>query len=242
MSYFIFNNVDSRTFGILKRCPFVNKSQKAVTPVAVPDNPVKLYPTTKNREEIVIPCILGIKSRADLRSIYAWLDDTGVLSFSDEPDKYYIVQKTATSSEYISRKFGEIEVTFTCQPFAYAVSPIVLDITSATSYVEVENSGTIFSAPEIRFVPAGDDVTIYLNGAEFSVKNLSAVGTQSLIGREVIIDSEAYVTYFFGDDGLKWQIGDHTYGDYLFLHTGTNYIMHGGNVSKMLINARERFL
>jgi len=240
MSYFIFNNIDSRDFGLLKRSPVINKSQTVANPVTIPDNPVKLYPATLNRDEISIAVTLGLRSREVLRSVYAWLDSIGTLSFSTEPDKFYIVQKTATSSEYLSARFAVIEITFICQPFAYAVNPTVQAVTASNT--EVNNVGTVFSAPEIRFIPTSDSVIVTVNNVDFSVENLSQVGTQSLIGKEVVIDSEAHVTYFVGEDGRKWSVNDHTFNDYPRLHTGLNYVRHNGNVSEMSINVRERWL
>lgn len=241
MSYFIYNSIDSRTFGLLKRPPFVNKSQKNLSPVAVPDSPVKFYPDVNNRDEIQITVTLGLKSRENIRQIYAWLDNTsGSLSFNSEPDKCYYVQNVTVSSNYLSPRFGELEITFICQPFAYAVNPTVVEFSSET--VEVPNNCTVFSYPEIKFTPTSDDVTITINGVDFMIKDLSSVGDISLIGKEVTVDSENHVTYFIGSDSLKWAINDHTFNDYPRLHTGMNYISHNGNAQNAEINVRERFL
>lgn len=241
MSYFIYNNVDSRTFGLLKRPPFVNKSQKNLSPVTVPDSPVKFYPDVNNRDEIRITVTLGLKSRENIRQIYAWLDNTsGSLSFSSEPDKCYYVQNVTVSSNYLSPRFGEIEITFICQPFAYAVMPTVVEFSSETA--GVPNDGTIFSYPEIKFIPTADEVIITVNGQDFIISGLSHVGEISLTGHEITIDSEIHITYFIGSDGLKWAINDHTFNDYPRLHTGMNYISHNGNAENATINVRERFL
>lgn len=241
MSYFIYNNVDSRNFGLLKNAPFVNKSQKAVTPVAVPDSPVKFYPDRQNRDEIQITVTLGLKSRENVRQIYAWLDDTsGSLSFSNEPDKCYFVQDITTASEYLSRRFGEIEITFVCQPFAYAVNPLIMTVSQEGAIVQ--NQGTIFSYPEIKFTPTADSVTFTVNGQDFIISGLSQVGEISLIGHEITIDSEIHITYFIGSDGLKWAINDHTFNDYPRLGVGLNLVSHNGNAQNATINVRERWL
>lgn len=242
MSYFIYNNVDSRTFGLLKRPPFVNKSQKNLSPVTVPDSPVKFYPDVNNRDEIQITVTLGLKSRENIRQIYAWLDNTsGSLSFSSEPDKCYYVQNITVSSNYLSPRFGELEITFICQPFAYAVMPTVVEFSAET--VEVPNNGTIFSYPEISFVPTDDEVIVTVNGADFILKNLASIDGGGIIGnRTVVIDSEVHITYFIGYTGAKWAINDHTFNDYPRLHTGLNYISHNGSAQNAEINVRERFV
>lgn len=241
MSYFIYNNVDSRTFGLLKRPPFVNKSQKNLSPVTVPDSPVKFYPDVNNRDEIQITVTLGLKSRENIRQIYAWLDNTsGSLSFSSEPDKCYYVQNVTVSSNYLSPRFGEIEITFICQPFAYAVNPLIMTVSQEGAVVR--NQGTIFSYPEIKFTPTADSVTFTVNGQDFIISGLSQVGEISLIGHEITIDSEIHITYFIGSDGLKWAINDHTFNDYPRLGVGLNLVSHNGNAQNATINVRERFL
>lgn len=241
MSYFIYNNIDSRTFGLLKNPPFVNKSQKILSPVTVPDSPTKFYPYVQNRDEIQITVTLGLKSRENVREIYAWLDYTnGSLSFSNEPDKCYFVQNITTSANYLSPRFGELEITFICQPFAYAVQPTIAEFSDEET--AIINGGTIFSYPEIKFTPTADSVTITVNSEDFIIQGLSQVGDISLIGKEITIDSEIHITYFVDSDGLKWAINDHTFNDYPRLNVGLNSVMHGGNVSNAQINVRERFL
>lgn len=241
MSYFIYNNIDSRTFGLLKRPPFVNKSQKNLSPVTVPDSPVKFYPDVNNRDEIQITVTLGLKSRENIRQIYAWLDNTsGSLSFSSEPDKCYYVQNVTVSSNYLSPRFGELEITFICQPFAYAVNPLIMTVSQEGAVVR--NQGTIFSYPEIKFTPTADSVTFTVNGQDFIISGLSQVGEISLIGHEITIDSEIHITYFIGSDGLKWAINDHTFNDYPRLGVGTNIVSHNGNAQNATINVRERWL
>lgn len=241
MSYFIYNNVDSRNFGLLKNPPFVNKSQKTLSPVTVPDSPTKFYPYVQNRDEIQITVTLGLKSRENIRQIYAWLDYTsGSLSFSNEPDRCYFVQNITTSANYLSPRFGELEITFVCQPFAYAVNPLIMTVSQEGAVVQ--NQGTIFSYPEIKFTPTADSVTFTVNGQDFMLNGLSQVGEISLIGHEITIDSEIHITYFVDSNGLKWAINDHTFNDYPRLGVGLNLVSHNGNAENATINVRERFL
>lgn len=83
--------------------------------------------------------------RTRARSIAAWLSTTTwkKLIINDEPDKYYLAKVTSETDLSTAWEAGEVEITFDCQPFAYAVaeSTFTFAVTSAINY-EFSNSGT----------------------------------------------------------------------------------------------------
>jgi len=236
MSYFFYNGQDSRDYGILEHTPMPPSAQKIVQYQQAGNRATKIATISKTYDNITLSCTLGLKSRDNLRSAVAWLQGSGVLTFSDEPDKYYKIMDVVRRSERLSARFGKIALDFIALPFAYALEPTVQDITAATINTAVENAGTVFAEPEIRFTATGAEVSIYTNNEQFRV-----VLPSQLQGVEVIVDCEAQVVYYVsGDD--KIAVTQYTYGEFPLLHVGTNYIRHEGTVSAASINVKERWL
>lgn len=238
MSYFLYNGVDSREFGILEGVPMPPTNDEIVMTVETTGHTSDAYYTTGRYDHKEIPVVLGIKDKSKLRALYSWLTTTGGLIFSTELDKYYKVIKVEKTPERISVRFGKVSITFTVEPFAYAVSPTELDLTEATDYMTVPNAGTMYSAPEIRFVPTAEQVTVNVNGKDFVVSGLAEqVSNQNTVA----IDCDLEVVYYISGD-QKIDITYKSKYNFPLLHTGDNYIKHDGNVSSMSVNVKERWL
>lgn len=238
MSYFLYNGVDSREFGILEGVPMPPANDEIVKTVETTGHTSDAYYTTGRYDYKEIPVVLGIKDKSKLRALYSWLTTTGSLMFSTELDKYYKVIKVEKTPERMSVRFGKVSITFTVEPFAYAVSPTELNLTDATDYTTVPNTGTMYSAPEIRFVPTAEQVTVNVNGKEFIVSGLS----EQVSGQNtVVIDCDLEVVYYI-QSNQKIDITYKSKYNFPLLHTGDNYIKHDGSISSMSVNVKERWL
>ena len=196
------------------------------------------YYTTGRYDHKEIPVVLGIKDKSKLRALYSWLTTTGSLIFSTEQDKYYKVIKVEKTPERMSVRFGKVNISFTVEPFAYAISPTQINLTEATDYMTVPNAGTMYSAPEIRFVPTAEQVTVNVNGKEFIVSGLS----EQVSGQNtVVIDCDLEVVYYI-QSNQKIDITYKSKYNFPLLHTGDNYIKHDGSISSMSVNVKERWL
>lgn len=236
MSYFIFKGIDSRDYGILEAVPLRPASRENVTEVEVEGRTKKPLIYTGVYDNLQIPCVLGIKSKDQIRTIYQWLTGTGNLIFSEENDKLYHVRTITLSPERLSVRFGKINIEFTTEPFAYAVNPTGQVVTQ--SYETIANNGSIFAAPEIMLKPrSAGDISIDVNGASFVIKVPS-----ELIGKTIIVDCEVQVAYYLGDNNEKISITHMTYNDFPLLKTGENYIKYSGSASDVVCNVRERWL
>ena len=59
----------------------------------------------------------------------------------------------------------ELECKVEFDPFAYSVAQKIIDLTNATSYIEVQNSGSLIAEPIITFTPSEyESVAIDTNG------------------------------------------------------------------------------
>lgn len=238
MSYFLYNGVDSREFGILEGVPMPPSNDEIVKTVETAGHTSDAYYTTGRYDNKDVPVVLGIKDKSKLRALYSWLTTTGSLIFSAEPDKYYKVIKVTKTPERMSVRFGKVSITFTVEPFAYAISPTQVNLTDATSYVTVENTGTMYSAPEISFVPTNETVKVNVNGKDFEVSGLS----EQVSGQNtVVIDCDLEVVYYIQND-QKIDITYKSKYNFPLLHTGENYVKHDGTVASMALFVNERWL
>jgi predicted phage tail component-like protein len=109
-----------------------------------------LYPRGLNDRYIDLDCAFVEKNLPDLRSrareIAAWLqtENREILSFDDEPDKYYRGKLlTAVDFEHLAA-LGEFSLVFTCEPLAYGGEQTA-DFTNDD--ITVNNPGTYESQP-----------------------------------------------------------------------------------------------
>lgn len=74
--------------------------------------------------------------RLNIRDVAAWLRRKGRITFSDEPDKYYIGRcYQSPPLEQVGAPAGRFSAVFTCEPFAYAAA--VTEQASGTAAVTV---------------------------------------------------------------------------------------------------------
>lgn len=238
MSYFIFNSFDSRDLGIIIRSPAVRPSwSEELKEIVIPGASKRYmqhsgnYPNAEFTIETTIPT-----SPENLRQIYSTLNGQGVLWLSSSPDEYLDAIIAPLVPEPVALLTAELPVGVTVLPFAKAVNPTIVDLTSATDFVEVVNSGTVTSYPEFSFIPTGDTF-INVNGSEFAVTIPDGFSS----GASVVVNTSVPVVYW-EKDGVKHNMMQFTSGDFPLLHTGSNYIKHGGNVTSMSVNVKEEFL
>lgn len=109
-----------------------------------------LYPRELNDRHIDLDCAFVEKNLPDLRArareIAAWLHTTSqaILSFDDEPEKYYW-GKLLLSVDFANlATMGEFRITFVCEPLAYGAE-VTADFVNDT--VTVNDTGTFESPP-----------------------------------------------------------------------------------------------
>lgn len=239
MSYFIFGQFNSQENGIIVTKPVVRPTwSKEVSEYKLAGGHTNLMQQGSAYENAQLTIFAAIPdtSPAAVRELYRAVSGFGRLWLSSAPEEYLNAYVAPLVPEPVALDMAEIPLNFTLLPFANAVEPTVQDITSATVNTTVENTGTVFAEPEIRFTATGAEVSIYTNNEQFRV-----VLPSQLQGVEVIVDCEAQVVYYVsGDD--KIAVTQYTYGEFPLLHTGTNYIRHEGTVSAASITVKERWL
>lgn len=152
-------------------------------------------------------------------AIKAFCYGKSVLTLSRFPDYYFKIKKVslqaADGSEYGKRI--DYILALTLAPFRYTVDNEQITLASGDSIV---NEHTRYSKPEFEITGTGD-ITLTVNGAEFTVKGLETNQT-------IIIDSSRHVTY----SGDTLLIGK-TEGKYPLLDVGSNTVSWTGSISSI---------
>lgn len=188
---------------------------------------------------IVKPVEIALKNADDMDKIILWLTGNGRVTFSNEPNKYYIAHIVEQINYERLGRFKTALIPFLCKPYKYLRDETALTFTTAGTY-KVYNAGTVTSMPLIT-IYATDAVAFNVNGYEYAV-NLNQYYPNCQIDSEVM---NAY-TNLYGE----WQIKNvlfeegKNYGapPYPLLNPGENTIAITGTFTSFEILPRSRFI
>ena len=234
--YIILNNIDSRTIsGLLI---------SSLAPISKPLVRTQVETVDGRSGDIVTPLgfsaydkviKIGLTYNYDIDEIIEYFNSSGVVIFSNEPDKYY---KYAIYEQIDFEKlirFKTAEVTLHVQPFKYPVNeqPQTFTISSSPATVNIYNAGNIYARPIITITATGD-VALSLNGS--SVLNIAFGET----AQTIIINCEELNAY----DEQNILLNRLVTGNYdnIKLNKGSNEIGLTGNVSSLTINKYTRWI
>lgn len=172
---------------------------------------------------------IGLTKDYNIDEIIKYFTGTGDLILSNEPDKVYKASIYNQINYEKLLRFKTATVEFHVQPYKYLKNEkiVSLNITNEKE-LEVNNVGLEDSKPIITLYGEGI-VDIYINDLEIFKINIDE--------DFVIIDSleeEAYK-----DDNLKNR---NMTGEFPILKTGTNKISWSGNLTKIEIQPKSRWL
>lgn len=158
-----------------------------------------------------------------------WLAESGLLRFSDEPDRAYdarVIGEFMRESMHFGFDQEKFIIPFECQPLKY-VYPAALPLTMTEPGI-VNNYGTAFSAPKITIEGTGNIQLI------IGDKNIDVTGGG------VIIDSD--LEDCFEPDGLALANNRVTLEEFPRLQPGKTAISWTGDVNRVIVDGRWRFL
>lgn len=150
------------------------------------------------------------------------------IQVDDDDEVYYKVKSLYIQpAENPMRTFGEFVVYFTLDPFQYETADSTRTITTRTT---INNPG-YESQPIITAQVAGTG-RIYINGQEIVIQNING---------SIIIDSELMNAYR-NNQGIITNLNNHMVGDFPVLEHGNNVIDFDGDITKIEVNPRWRWV
>ncbi|CAM5580339.1 hypothetical protein SAFG77S_09085 [Streptomyces afghaniensis] len=149
------------------------------------------------------------------------------LVFDDDNEVHYKVKSVQIeTAENLVERFGEFTVIFTLDPFQYETNPIQT-ITSPTT---LNNQG-YESEPYIKCFVSGTG-KIYIGEQTITINGVN--GT-------IEIDS-AMMNAYRNENGLITNLNDKMIGDFPVMVEGNNRISFNGDITKLEINPRWRWI
>ena len=228
-AWFTFKGVDSREMGVIVTAmPETVRAERRIGSITVAGRNGSLHTDEGVYESYDRTMECALIKRAKLDEITAWLVGSGEMTFSTEPDKVYRVTiANKISIAQMMRVFQKFQVVMDTQPFKYSVNAAgdALELPAPTT---IRNSGTVYSEPLIMVYGSGD-ITLTVNGADFPL-----YGVQE----SITIDSEMMEVF----KGNTNQNGKYGGADFPRFEVGKNEISWTGNVSKIKIQPRWRWL
>ena len=228
-AWFTFKGVDSREMGVIVTAmPETVRAERRIESITVAGRNGSLHTDEGVYESYDRTMECALIKRARLDEITAWLVGSGEMTFSTEPDKVYRVTiANKISITQMMRVFQKFQVILDTQPFKYSVNAAgdALELTAPTT---IRNSGTVYSEPLITVYGSGN-ITLTINGADFPL-----YGVQE----SITIDSEM-MEVFKEDTNQNGKYGG---VDFPRFEVGKNEISWTGNVSKIKIQPRWRWL
>lgn len=178
---------------------------------------------------------IGLTNNYEIDEVINYFNSEGVITFSNEPDKYYrfAIYEQIDFDRLI--RFKTAEVTLHLQPFKFSVNEREQETTISTSpaTVNVFNSGNYYARPIIKITGSGD-ITVSLNNSQVLAL---ALGSSS---RTIIIDCEQMNAYA-EDNTLLNRLVTGNY-DNIKISVGANAFTLSGSVTKFVINKYSRWI
>ena len=179
---------------------------------------------------------IGLYNDFDIDEIMDFFNQSGNITFSNEPDKFYkFAQYNAIDFEKLIR-YKTATVGFHVQPFKFSLneSEKVFDFSSSETSGElsIRNNGNYMSRPSIKLTGSGT-VNLSINGAQLFVIDMSENPVITLDGTEM----NAYAP----DTSLLNRKVTGNY-DNLVFKSGKNIVSYTGTLTEIAVNNYSRWL
>lgn len=246
MSYFIFNGIDSRQFGITSKLALPPLPECTMKTTEIPGRYEPLNQLDIMRKNTQLTLTVSMPDVSKITEVNAWLQGKGDLILSDDlTKKYHAYVNMSIMPERLSRRFGSIPIVFTVEPFRYGVTntfvstPMEMDDNTLTGTMTIINKGTIESEPLLYFSVAGK-LRVTVNGSsepliittpgEYTSEYIADTsgGTAKYLYKynqqNIYVDVAARIAYIRKGDS-KVVVVNQTAGRYPAFQSGENTIL-----------------
>ena len=226
--YFIFNNIQSTDYLLLNKLPSIFKATKDIQKIDIEGRNGFLTQDLGSYKGYTKTVECTIRNLDDIDYICSWLDGSGELIFSNEPDKFYKATIiTQIDFNKVIREYQKFIVKFECQPFGYSLYSTSLYPILITKPITIYNNFNHYSEPVIKVYGEGN-ITLNVGSQTVNLTNVSEYMTINT----TLMDC-------YKDTMLKNNQMD---GEFPVLGVGNNNINWTGNVTKLEIIQNFRSL
>ena len=229
--YFIWNGVDCRTEGIhVSELPPITIPLERSKQTNVPGRPGSLTQLEGDDvyDDMILTATCFIADPAQIPAIAAWLKGKGTVTFANRTGGHYkarIANQIPFEKVLRGNPHCSFAVNFRCYPFWYQEN--VSDVTITTSGDTITNPGSVYSEPLITVYGSGN-ITLMVGTTIVELTDVSS---------SIVLDCALKEAY----KGTT-LMNDHMSGDFPVLKPGLNAVSWSGNVTRIVISPRWRFL
>ena len=174
---------------------------------------------------------IGLFGDYDIDDIIPFFNTSGTVTFSNEPEKYYVYDiLDAIDYERLVR-FRTAEITYHVQPFKYSSIEKLKVFSNPASDITVRNNGNYVSKPIIHIKGTGI-INLSLNGVQLFRIDLSTINS-------ITIDTGRLEAY--NDDVLmnRYVVGNY---DKFALKVGANSVSWDGQLTYIAFEKHSRWI
>ena len=229
--WFEWNGVRSTEYGVhVLEQPVLTLPNERATFVDVPGRSGSLTVLEGESvyDDLVLTAQCIVENTERYEEIAAFLKGSGRLTFANRPEGYYearIVNQIPFEKILRGNPHRSFAVNFRCKPFWYAESVPTITVTKSGTFVT--NPGNIYAEPKITVVGSGS-ITLMVA--------LTIVELEGIAGNITL--NSALQEAYSGTTSMNSAMS----GEFPILYPGANAISWTGNVSKVVIEPRWRYL
>ena len=229
--YFIWNGVNCRTKGIhVSELPPITIPLERSKQTNVPGRPGSLTQLEGDDvyDDMILTATCFIADPAQIPAIASWLKGKGTVTFANRTGGHYnarIANQIPFEKVLRGNPHCTFAVNFRCYPFWYQEN--VSDVTISTSGDTITNPGSVYSEPLITVYGSGN-ITLMVGTTIVELTNVSG---------SIVLDCALKEAY----KGTT-LMNDHMSGDFPVLKPGLNAVSWSGNVTRIVISPRWRYL
>lgn len=229
-NYFIFNDFDSRDYGILiQEEPTIIKPTRRFETLKIDGRDgYLLYADEETYDSFTLTIECTVENANEIDEICRVFNGYGKLILSNNLDRYYnafIANQIDFARVY--RQWKTFAIVFECQPYAYEIknSTLTYTFTSTNRAATINNPTNATSKPIITFYGDGETV-VGINGTTMT------------------LTIDEYITLDFDlEDATKGNLNRNNcvVGEYTKFKTGLNTISVGAEVTKIEVTPNFRW-
>lgn len=234
MNYIILNGINSNTINglLIQSLPPISKPMLRATLEEIDGRDGDIV-TTLGYAAYDKTLSIGLYGDYDIDDVISFFNSNGIVTFSNEEDKYYQYQILEQIDFEKLIRFKQATVTLHVQPFKYSSVEALktFNISGGTTSISVVNNGNYISKPIITIYGTGT-INLSLNNLQMFVINLGNAGS-------ITIDTNLMEAYNNGVLMNRQVTGNY---DNFALNVGTNTISWTGSVTEIDIQNYSRWL
>ena len=240
-SYFVWNDVDCRSMGVLTAGPApIVWPEERVKHVTIPGLSGDLTEIEGDNvyNSYIQTVTIHVRGAYRAREIKRWLRGSGYVTFSGEPDKRQkarVIGAVTLNRHSRNLDWWSGEVQFYCYPLKEALAE-TWDAVTASGQT-IRNSGDVISRPVYKITLSDTTCVLTVAGDGLPDDNSITV-TDMVVGATLWIDTEALGVW---NDDQTVLLTRYSSGDFPLLAPGVNTVT-GSGWSRIEIAKRERFL